>query len=239
LWKERNLRNPPADEEALRPASRVVPRPPRGLPKSPPAPAPAGLGGVDHRHLGVQRRDRRLRVPPGRRFGRRARRANPVAACGVRGTVHVRPRRPLPARAGDARLRSHSRRRARRDGRDRPRGWTGRSRLRALGARRRRLDGLPAGAGRAAALTRPYAGGADRGERELEHARKPRLLRRPGPRRRAAHGLEHLGRLRRHRLDLPLVGIDAERAPAPRRASAHLGAASARPRGGGRLPRDR
>ena len=42
-----------------------------------------------------------------------------------------------------------------------------------------------------------HARGADRRERQLEHDREPRLLRRAGARRAPARGLERLGRLRR------------------------------------------
>src|SRR5919198_3865429 len=206
-------------ESPARAAARVGPCDACGLPQPWAATAPARLGRIDHRYLGVRGSALRLRVPARRCVGRRPGRADPVAAGGVRIAVHGRPRRPLSTRARDAGVGSAP---------SRGLCWHGRLRRdrRAAGGgvRARRLDvghldGIPAGAGRPPALAGPDAGGGDRRERHLEHAREPRLLRGPRPGRRAALRLDRDGRLRSHRGHLRLVGADAGAAPADERAA--------------------
>ena len=89
-------------------------------------------------------------------------------------------------------------------------------------------------------VARAHARGADRRQRQLEHAREPRLLRRPRPRRPAARRLDHVGRLRGDRRDVPLVGVQLSGLlrPTSRRCEQE-GERVARPRGGRRLPGDR
>src|SRR5205823_242169 len=222
-------------ERASRTAAGVLSRHARGLPQPRPAPAPARLGGLDHRHVGLQRRDRCLRLPPGRRVGGRARRIDPLSAGRLRRAVHVRARRPPPPCAGDALCRPTARVGARRDGGVRARRSPGGGRLRTCRRGRDHLDRLPARAGRAAARLGANAGGADRRQRQLEHPREPRVLRRSCTRRRAVGGLEHVGRLRRDRVDVPVVGADAERVASLRRGAAHARAPLAPARGQRRL----
>ena len=107
-------------------------------------------------------------------------------------------RRPLPARAGDARLRSgpagHRRRRRRRA---RHRALAGAHRLRRRDDDHDPRHDLPAGRGGADPAARPIARGADRRERLVEHVRQPRRLRRAVDRRVPARAQRAGGRARR------------------------------------------
>ena len=224
---------------AERPPARVLARPAGSVSQPRAAPAAAGLGRLDHRHLGLRGRARRLRVQPRRRLRRRPDRADPLAAGRDRLALHRDSRRPLPARARDARLRPAARGRARDDVRLRADGRPDRRRLRAGGHGRRDQHGLPARPGRASALAGEDTRGADRRERQLEHDREPRLLRRAGPRRPPARVLERLGRLHVHGGAVPLLGADAGAAAAHHRAAVEPRAPAPGGRGDGRLPRDR
>ncbi len=224
---------------AKKPPARVATRAVGGVPQPRAAATPARLGRLDHRQLGLRGRADRLRLRSRRRLGRRPDRADPLAARSGGLAVRGDPRRPLPARARDARVRPAARGRARNDGGLRLHRSAGRHRLRPGRHGLRDQHGLPPGAVGAAALAGEDARGADRRQRELEHDREPRLLRRPRARRAPASGLERLGRFPRHRGAVPLVGADAVAAPPRGRAALERGAVAAVRRGDGRLPRDR
>ena len=160
------------------------PRPARGLVRRPctgssPTRACAGSSSptraVD-RHFAYARRARRLRVPARRRDRRRGRDGGPARRSRRDRAVRRLARRPLPARAGDARVRP-------RPARHRVVAATAAlvvSTPPSLIVYVARVDhhdprhDLPAGRVGADADARAHARGADSGERLLEHLRQPR-----------------------------------------------------------------
>ena len=161
---------------------------PRGLFEPRPAPARARVDGHAARPFRLLHRHRGLRVRRGRRGRSRSRRRAAAASVGLRGPVHVDPRRPLPAQARDVRHEPRPGAHDRRRGRGHPLRRAALARLPAGRRQRHHRDGLPAGAGGAAALAGTDAVRVDRCQRHVEHDREPRPLRRPGDRRPAARG---------------------------------------------------
>ncbi len=187
---------------ARRPTRRIARGGPQRVPQPEPAPHRARLRRLCNWELRVLGGDRDLRLPPGRRSGRRNRHGCPADGRGRGGAVRCIPLGPVPPGARDAGLRCgphRLHRRHRRPRRERRAEVLG---LRARGRRVRLRRGLPSGRGVARPTCRTIAAGADRGQCGRELVRQHRRLRRPCARGVPDRVLGLHGGLRRDRCDV-------------------------------------